>query len=142
MTSKWVGEGEKLVRTLFRMATDVGPSIIFLDEMDALLGKRKSDNNSEGEGSRRFKTEFMVQMEGICAGSGSGDTEERRVLLIGCTNCPWDIDDAVMRRFQRRVYVPLPALDAREALWKKLLNKGGSNILVSSQDAARMIRMT
>ena len=117
-------------------------SIVFLDEIDALLGKRRSDNNSENEGSRRFKTEFMVQMEGICAGGNNEDGAERKVLLIGCTNCPWDIDDAVMRRFQRRIYVPLPDLDARKALWKKLLNKGGSNISISSQDTAKMIRMT
>ena len=110
--------------------------------MDALLGKRKSDSNSEGESSRRFKTEFMVQMEGICAGNASEDTVERRVLLIGCTNCPWDIDDAVMRRFQRRIYVPLPDSIARKALWSKILNKDNGNISISSRDVTKLIQMT
>jgi len=123
MTSKWVGEGEKLVRTLFRFALDVAPSIVFLDEMDSLLGRRKSNGDSEGEGSRRFKTEFMVQMEGITAGSGSEGGVEKRMLVIGCTNCPWDIDDAVMRRFQRRIYVPLPDKESRLALWENISNK-------------------
>jgi len=159
MTSKWVGEGEKLVRTLFRMASDVAPSIVFLDEMDALLGRRRSDGNTEQESSRRFKTEFMVQMDGIAAGSGSGnvnrnndDAEElqqqheenlkNRILLIGCTNCPWDIDDAVMRRFQRRIYVPLPDTDARRTLWKKLIAKSKDNISMSTRDVERLVVMS
>lgn len=95
LTSKWHGEGEKLVRTLFRVAHDVAPSIIFVDEMDALLSSRKED---EHEASRRFKTEFMVQMDGL-----RGKTEnEGNVLVVGCTNLPWNVDDAVMRRFPVR----------------------------------------
>jgi SpoVK/Ycf46/Vps4 family AAA+-type ATPase len=84
----------------------------------------------------------MVQMEGICAGNASEDTVERRVLLIGCTNCPWDIDDAVMRRFQRRIYVPLPDSIARKALWTKILNKDNGNISISSRDVTKLIQMT
>ena len=60
------------------MALDVAPSIVFLDEMDSLLGRRKSDGNNEAESSRRFKTEFMVQMEGIAAGSGSEGNVEKK----------------------------------------------------------------
>lgn len=138
MTSKWVGEGEKLVRTLFRMAADVAPSIVFLDEIDALLSKRKSDN-SEQESSRRFKTEFMVQMDGIAAGSGDS---QNKTLLIGCTNCPWDIDDAIMRRFQRRIYVPLPDRSARHTLWKKLLAKSKGSVKVSTKDIDRLVKLS
>lgn len=138
MTSKWVGEGEKLVRTLFRMATDVAPSIIFLDELDSLLGRRKSDGNNEAESSRRFKTEFMVQLDGISAGSGD---ESKKMLMIGATNCPWDIDDAIMRRFQRRVYVPLPDSEARLALWKRISNSEG-NITMSSKDINELVKLT
>jgi len=141
MTSKWVGEGEKLIRTLFRMASDVAPSIVFLDEMDSLLGRRKSDGNSEGEGSRRFKTEFMVQMDGIAAGSGSEDPL-KRTLLIGATNCPWDIDDAVMRRFQRRVYVPLPDKYARLTLWEKMVSDSKGGISISSREMNELVRLT
>jgi len=147
MTSKWVGEGEKIVRTLFRMAADVAPSIIFLDEMDALLGRRKSDGNSEQESSRRFKTEFMVQMDGIAAGSGSTSENDlsslqRRILLIGCTNCPWDVDDAVMRRFQRRIYVPLPDKAARKTLWEALVEKSKGNITIDSRDVEMLVAMS
>ena len=138
MTSKWVGEGEKLVRTLFRMAADVAPSIVFLDEIDALLSKRKSDN-SEQESSRRFKTEFMVQMDGIAAGGGDS---QNKTLLIGCTNCPWDIDDAIMRRFQRRIYVPLPDRSARHTLWKKLLAKSKGSVKVSTKDIDRLVKLS
>ena len=113
LTSKWHGEGEKIIRTLFRMAADVAPAILFFDEIDALLSKRKGD---EHEASRRFKTEFMVQMDGIVAVGGSGscesfdrDNEEiHRILIVGCTHFSWDIDDAIMRKFQKRINIPLP----------------------------------
>lgn len=144
MTSKWVGEAEKLVRTLFRMAADVAPSIIFLDEMDALLGRRRSGEggggNSEQESSRRFKTEFMIQIDGLAAGSGGGGG---KTLLIGCTNCPWDVDDAVMRRFQRRIYVPLPDKAARRTLWQNLMDKSkGSVEIRSNRDLTRLVELT
>ena len=147
MTSKWVGEGEKLVRTLFRMAGDVAPSIIFLDEMDSLLGRRGGSGdggsgNGEGEGSRRFKTEFMVQMDGISAGSVGGDGNKYKTLLIGCTNCPWDVDDAIMRRFQRRIYIPLPDREARKTLWKKLIEKANGSVKISSRDLDRLVMST
>jgi len=128
LTSKWHGEGEKLLRTLFAVATDAAPSMIFFDEIDALLESRKGGGN-EHEASRRFKTEFMVQMDGIVSGNasnnddGEGDDVCHRVLVLGCSNCPWDIDDAVMRRMSRRIYVQLPDMDARRFLFNKLLSK-------------------
>merc|ERR1712151_681390 len=73
ITSKWHGEGEKLVRTLFHVARLKSPSIIFIDEMDALLSARKSDG--EHEASRRFKTEFMVQMDGIVKNDDTGNND-------------------------------------------------------------------
>ncbi|KAL7525448.1 hypothetical protein ACHAXR_003161 [Thalassiosira sp. AJA248-18] len=123
LTSKWHGEGEKLLRTLFAVAIDAAPSMIFFDEIDALLSSRKGGGN-EHEASRRFKTEFMVQMDGIVSGNSDGDDDVcHRVLVLGCSNCPWDIDDAVMRRFQRRIYVPLPDINARRFLLNRLLSK-------------------
>ena len=136
LTSKWVGESEKLIRTLFKLAADVAPSIVFLDEMDALLSRRKSDGNNEAESSRRFKTEFMVQMDGISAGS------DNEILLIGATNCPWDIDDAILRRLQRRVYVPLPDQNTRLALWKKLATKSKESIKISEREFTELAKMT
>lgn len=125
LTSKWLGEAEKLVRTLFQVARELAPSILFLDEMDALLSSRKSDG--EHEASRRLKIEFMIQMEGITTTA----TNERHLLLIACTNCPWDIDPAVLRRFPRRILVPLPDSEARRGIIEYLLKKAGKHSLTS-----------
>lgn len=119
MTSKWHGEGEKLLRTLFQVARAAAPSIIFVDEMDALLSSRKS--NGEHEASRRFKTEFMTNMDGIV--KDGGDENGKHLLVIAATNCPWDIDSAVLRRFPRRICIPLPDPATRKALLKNLLEK-------------------
>lgn len=127
LTSKWVGEGEKILRALFRVAKETAPSIIFFDEIDAVLSARKSD---EHEASRRFKTEFMVQVDGLIGSQLA--TEVDRVLILGCTNTPWDLDDAVLRRFQRRIYAPLPDTRAREGLLKKLM-KNNTNSLSAAQ---------
>mmetsp|Transcript_30381 Transcript_30381/g.60580 ORF Transcript_30381/g.60580 Transcript_30381/m.60580 type:complete len:625 (-) Transcript_30381:290-2164(-) len=133
LTSKWHGEGEKLLRTLFAVASDAAPSILFFDEIDALLSSRSGGGN-EHEASRRFKTEFMVQMDGIISGSSDEDDLNQRLLVIGCTNCPWDLDEAVMRRFQRRIHVPLPDKAARRYLLNKLLEKeAGRHSLSMSQ---------
>jgi SpoVK/Ycf46/Vps4 family AAA+-type ATPase len=136
LTSKWHGEGEKLVRTLFEVARAAAPSIIFVDEMDALLSSRKS--NGEHEASRRFKTEFMTQMDGIVKGS---DSNGKHLLVISCTNCPWDIDSAVLRRFPRRIYVPLPDKVTRKQLVKMLLEKAGKHSL-SSSDRRLVVKRT
>ena len=130
LISKWMGEGEKLVKALFQVARDASPSIIFLDEVDALLSSRRSDG--EHEASRRLKTEFMVQMEGIT-------TDEQRVLVLAATNCPWDIDSAVVRRFPRRIFVPLPDASARRALLKNLLKKAGKHSLKKKQQIDELV---
>lgn len=123
VTSKWMGDAEKMVRKLFQMAHQLAPSVIFVDEIDALLSSRKSDG-SEHEASRRLKTEFMVQMDGLKHQGG-------HLLIIGCTNTPWDVDSAVLRRLQRRIFVPLPDEDARKALFQHLLKKAGKHSLTS-----------
>ena len=133
LTSKWMGEAEKLVRALFEMATEMSPSIIFVDEMDALLSSRKSDG--EHEASRRLKTEFMVQMDGV-----KGD-DEQKVLVLACTNCPWDVDSAILRRFPKRLLVPLPDKEARTGLIKNLLKKAGKHSL-SSRELQKVVKCT
>lgn len=104
ITSKWVGEGEMMVRALFTYARVRQPSVIFIDEVDSLLSHR-SDN--EHESSRRLKTEFLVFLDGC----GSGDSDQ--VLIIGATNRPWELDEAARRRFTKRLYIPLPEKEAR-----------------------------
>jgi spastin len=132
LTSKWHGEGEKLVRTLFKVAADVAPSLIFIDEMDALLSSR---NDTEHEASRRFKTEFMVQMDGLTGNSSASSTN---VLVVGCTNCPWNVDDAILRRFPRRIMIPLPDMEARIVLLQKLLEKAGKHSITSSRQIKQL----
>jgi SpoVK/Ycf46/Vps4 family AAA+-type ATPase len=114
LTSKWIGQGEKLVRALFAVASYRQPSVIFIDEIDSLLSQRSSDEN---EASRRIKTEFLVQLDG--AGSGADD----KILVLGATNRPQELDEAARRRFMKRLYIPLPNDIARESLLRHLLKQ-------------------
>jgi len=117
LTSKWYGESEKLVRALFRVARARSPSIIFLDELDSLLSAR--DTGDRGV-SRRMKSEFLVQLDGVTAGN---DPSDARVQFIGATNRPMDLDEALLRRLPKRLMVPLPDDRGREALVRKLLRE-------------------
>ncbi|KAE9325407.1 Fidgetin-like protein 1 [Phytophthora fragariae] len=118
LTSKWIGQGEKLVRTLFAVAAVKQPSVIFIDEIDSLLTQRSSEEN---EASRRMKTEFLVQLDG--AGTKAKDI----ILVVGATNRPQELDEAARRRFVKRLYIPLPSFEARLDLVNRLLkdNKNG-----------------
>ncbi|KAH9939015.1 AAA-domain-containing protein [Epithele typhae] len=108
LVSKWQGDSERLVKQLFEMARENKPAIIFIDEVDSLAGTR---NESESEGSRRIKTEFLVQMNGV----GHDDTG---VLVLGATNIPWQLDNAIKRRFEKRIYIPLPGPEARRRMFE------------------------
>lgn len=118
LVSKWQGESEKLVKELFAMARKAGKAIIFIDEIDALVSTR-SDNESES--SRRIKTEFLVQMDGVGKSTDG-------VLLLGATNIPWGLDDALLRRMERRVHIPLPDEYARARMFKIHLGTTPNNL--------------
>ncbi|XP_055848900.1 spastin isoform X2 [Episyrphus balteatus] len=118
LTSKYVGDGEKLVRALFAVAREMQPSIIFIDEVDSLLSERSSN---EHEASRRLKTEFLVEFDGL-----PGNPEGDRIVVLAATNRPQELDEAALRRFTKRVYVSLPDSETRELLLKRLLEKQGS----------------
>ncbi|KAL4430384.1 hypothetical protein ABPG77_002190 [Micractinium sp. CCAP 211/92] len=130
LTSRWHGDAEKLVRALFRAAARNQPSVIFIDEIDSILSERSS---SEHEASRRLKTEFLVQFDGV---AGSSD----RVVVIGATNRPWELDDAVRRRLPKRVCVSLPDAAARLAIVQQLLS--GQRHELSSSDLRRVVACT
>ncbi|EAY75016.1 hypothetical protein OsI_02914 [Oryza sativa Indica Group] len=115
MTSKWYGESEKCIQALFSLAAKLAPAIIFIDEVDSMLGKR--DNHSENEASRRVKNEFMAHWDGLLSKSNE------RILVLAATNRPFDLDDAVIRRFEHRIMVGLPTLESRELILKTLLSK-------------------
>ena len=123
LVSKWLGESEKLVKALFEMARAEKNAIIFIDEIDSLCTSR--DGGGESEASRRIKTEFLVQMQGV--GNDDGN-----VLVLGATNCPWDLDPAIRRRFERRIYIPLPEVDARQKMFE--LNIGDTPHSLTRKD--------
>lgn len=122
LVSKWMGESERLVKNLFAMAREAKPSIIFIDEVDSLCGTR---GEGESEASRRIKTEFLVQMDGV--GNGEGG-----VLVLGATNIPWQLDLAIKRRFEKRIYIPLPELEARQRMFE--LQVGSTPCLLGPKD--------
>lgn len=135
LSSKWRGESEKMVRILFEMARYYSPSTIFFDEIDSIAGSR--GNANEHESSRRVKTELMVQMDGVggdddtSVSSGAADgkagddnsgeddqTKRRVVIVLAATNMPWDLDEALRRRLEKRIYIPLPDADGRRELFR------------------------
>lgn len=115
LTSKWIGDSELLVRAMFTYAKIKQPCVIFFDEIDSLLEKRSEQGN---ETFNRIKTEFLVQLDGANALK-----ETDRVLLIGATNRPDVIDEAILRRFTKRILVPLPVKQARINMFTHLLSK-------------------
>ncbi|CAH0491760.1 unnamed protein product [Peronospora farinosa] len=106
LVSKWQGESEKLVKNLFEMAREKKPAIIFIDEIDSLCSNR---SEGESDSTRRIKNEFLVQMQGM------GNNHDG-VLVLGATNVPWELDPAMRRRFEKRIYIPLPEVNARKVM--------------------------
>lgn len=119
LTSKWIGEGEKMVRALFAVARCMQPSVVFIDEIDSLLTQR---TDGECDATRRLKTEFLVQFDGVATGA------EDRLLIVGATNRPQELDEAARRRFTKRLYIPLPEDSARKQLIKTLMKSTSSNL--------------
>ncbi|KAG8090294.1 hypothetical protein GUJ93_ZPchr0011g28252 [Zizania palustris] len=143
ITSKWFGEGEKYVKAVFSLASKIAPSVIFIDEVcvsirlillpfviylaadmykifnfgqvDSMLGRR--ENPGEHEAMRKMKNEFMVNWDGLRT------KDKERVLVLGATNRPFDLDEAVIRRFPRRLMVNLPDTSNREKILKVILEK-------------------
>lgn len=131
ITSKWLGESEKLVKALFSCARHFQPSIIFIDEIDSLLQTR---GDSENEAMRRVKTEFLLQFDGMNSSSGE------RVIVIGATNRPADLDEAARRRFTKRIMIPLPDSQARGAILHSLLNSVACNL--TARDFDKLMQKT
>eukprot|EP01134_Creolimax_fragrantissima_P007144 CFRG7144T1 len=113
LVSKWMGQSEKLVRALFEMARERKPSIVFIDEVDSLAGTR---GDGQSDSSRRIMTEFLVQMNGV-------GNDNDGVLVLGATNTPWTLDPAIRRRFEKRIYIPLPDMHARAIMLQRIVGE-------------------
>ena len=161
LASKWRGESEKLVRILFEMARFYAPSTVFVDEIDSVASKRGGNDH---ESSKKMKTEFFIQMDGVASEAAQEPTDDdeeskelKNVMVLAATNRPWDLDEAMIRRLEKRIYVPLPEEKGRSVLfdislkntkldedidWKKLvsLTKGysGADINNVCREAALM----
>lgn len=144
LTSKYLGESEKLVRALFGLAKVLAPSIIFVDEIDSLLSQRSG--SGEHEATRRIKTEFLIQwsdLQRAAAGRESGEKDSgdpNRVLVLAATNLPWAIDEAARRRFVRRQYIPLPEAETRAVQFKNLLGQQKHGL--TDNDFAKLVELT
>ncbi|VZI15254.1 unnamed protein product [Fusarium fujikuroi] len=146
LTSKYLGESEKLVRALFGLARTLAPSIIFVDEIDSLLSQRSG--SGEHEATMRIKTEFLIQWSDLQRAAAGREATEKdkergdanRVLVLAATNLPWAIDEAARRRFVRRQYIPLPEPTTRETQLRTLLGQQKHDL--SNDDILKLVDWT
>ncbi|XP_071658846.1 katanin p60 ATPase-containing subunit A-like 2 isoform X2 [Patagioenas fasciata] len=122
IVSKWRGDSEKLVRVLFELARYHAPSTVFLDELESVMSQRGTISGGEHEGSRRMKTELLVQMDGLAR-------SDDLVFVLAASNLPWELDSAMLRRLEKRILVDLPSKEARRVMIQHWLppvsNSGG-----------------
>ena len=130
LVSKWLGESERLVKNLFELARSNKPAIIFIDEVDSLCSSR---SDSENDATRRIKTEFLVQMQGV-------GVDNDGILVLGATNIPWGLDAAIRRRFEKRIYIPLPEEQPRRRIFE--IHIGNTANALSPNDFNQLGRRT
>ncbi|CAD6195761.1 unnamed protein product [Caenorhabditis auriculariae] len=128
LISSWSGQSEKLIRELFEQAASSERTVVvFIDEVDSLCRERCSE---EGDANRRVKTELLVQMQKL--------QHSKQVILLCATNCPWDLDPAFLRRFEKKIYISLPETEARVEILQKRLEKTSLDTFVTFEWLASM----
>jgi len=127
LVSKWVGESAKLVKTLFTLARTKAPSVVFVDEIDSLVSDR-SGSSGKSESSSQLLAEFLSQMDG-CGPATEG------IMILAATNIPWNLDRAILSRFQKKIYVPLPQTEHRAEQIRIRLKKDRTRLTDSDINA-------
>ncbi|NXP19720.1 KATL2 protein, partial [Scytalopus superciliaris] len=138
IVSKWRGDSEKLVRVLFELARYHAPSTIFLDELESVMSQRGTAPGGEHEGSRRMKTELLVQMDGLAR-------SDDLVFVLAASNLPWELDSAMLRRLEKRILVDLPSKEARQVMiqhWLPPLSHSGGVKLRTDLDYSLLSQET
>ena len=102
-----------MTQAVFTLASKMAPSIIFVDEIDSILSQRGKGH--ENDATKKVKTEFMALWDGLLT---SGN---QRIVVVGCTNRPFDLDEAVLRRFSKRILIDLPNESEREKILRTIL---------------------
>lgn len=131
LVSKYQGESEKYIKCLFETAKEHSPAIIFIDEIDSLCGSR---TDGENESTRRIKTEFLINMSGLT-------NYKNNIIVMGATNTPWSLDSGFRRRFEKRIYIPLPNIYARAKIFEKYINQNENNN-ISKEDIKQFATLT
>jgi len=121
--NKWLGESEKNAKAVFTLARRLAPCVIFLDEVDSLLSSREHSDDSAHGTLTSVKTTMMSEWDGLNTNTAGTADENHRVVVIGSTNRPFDLDEAVLRRFPRRILVDLPDLQTRKEILEVTLNE-------------------
>lgn len=128
MLSKWFGESTRKVSALFKVARQHHPAVIFMDEIEALAISRSESANAA---NLQVVSTLLAELDGL-----PFKEKDQFVLSIGATNVPWLLDTAILRRFPKRIYVPLPDLDSRRAIFEIHLDRRGHKTEVPPPDLA------
>lgn len=129
--SKWVGESEGMIRAVFEVARARTPAVVFIDEVDAVAGRRSENDHDV---SRKVKNQLLAEMDGLVASA--------RVLVLAATNMPWELDQAFLRRLQRRILIPLPDSETRRQLISGQLARYGDGVHLSDEDRQWLVTQT